>query len=563
MTRAVARRIATRVAATRAPMARAATRVARDDAATRRDDADADADAADDDDGDSPRRRRDARTTATPRRTTRRRETARTMLAIAAIATMATTWTTARDGAVPGRGAARASTRRALYDARATRGIATRAVRSGGTGEVGEASRAAVEGSAVETVETVEADLDLGSAAANATTATRAEASADLARGAVSGAWRSDVVPEVAYVVTWCCGNSVAHLTKRFDGLAATTLGLVFAAKTPESACDALTDDLRAMTWMCAEMPNSQAREVDAMAWFLRETYVGDAPKIFIFAHDDRPFWPSLRAFVEELRTGERDGTVTRVVDARARKMEKEFSVARDGKAPTDFDGDTFIAYSVAREPLVGTYMYTNAFALLLRTFFDVVKDVEDPASELADAPDRNASERPGWRVSSRYLGERLDWPISAIFAVTRDMAKHRSQKFYEALSLLVACDGKLTSAVDFEYFAALEWAHTLERAWLPIVFNPALRERAEGVPECLLDAEARCYEVLDWNAGVRDVVRYDPARHADVPWSFPQGADSRGLSVATEPRDVVDKCGARTWHDHPIAMGGGKNLEI
>ena len=561
MTRAVARRIATRVAATRAPMARAATRVARDDAATRRADADADDD--DDDDGDSPRRRRDARTTATPRRTTRRRETARTMLAIAAIATMATTWTTARDGAGKGRGAARASTRRALDDARATRGIATRAVRSGGTGEVGEASRAAVEGSAVETVETVEADLDLGSAAANATTATRAEASADLARGAASGAWRSDVVPEVAYVVTWCCGNSVAHLTKRFDGLAATTLGLVFAAKTPESACDALTDDLRAMTWMCAEMPNSQAREVDAMAWFLRETYVGDAPKIFIFAHDDRPFWPSLRAFVEELRTGERDGTVTRVVDARARKMEKEFSVARDGKAPTDFDGDTFIAYSVAREPLVGTYMYTNAFALLLRTFFDVVKDVEDPASELADAPDRNASERPGWRVSSRYLGERLDWPISAIFAVTRDMAKHRSQKFYEALSLLVACDGKLTSAVDFEYFAALEWAHTLERAWLPIVFNPALRERAEGVPECLLDAEARCYEVLDWNAGVRDVVRYDPARHADVPWSFPQGADSRGLSVATEPRDVVDKCGARTWHDHPIAMGGGKNLEI
>ena len=544
-------------------MARAATRVARDDAATRRDDDDADADADDDDDGDSPRRRRDARTTATPRRTTRRRETARTMLAIAAIATMATTWTTARDGGGRGRGAARASTRRALDDARATRGIATRAVRSGGTGEVGEASRAAVEGSAVETVETVEADLDLGAAAANATTATRAEASADLARGAVSGAWRSDVVPEVAYVVTWCCGNSVAHLTKRFDGLAATTLGLVFAAKTPESACDALTDDLRAMTWMCAEMPNSQAREVDAMAWFLRETYVGDAPKIFIFAHDDRPFWPSLRAFVEELRTGERDGTVTRVVDARARKMEKEFSVARDGKAPTDFDGDTFIAYSVAREPLVGTYMYTNAFALLLRTFFDVVKDVEDPASELADAPDRNASERPGWRVSSRYLGERLDWPISAIFAVTRDMAKHRSQKFYEALSLLVACDGKLTSAVDFEYFAALEWAHTLERAWLPIVFNPALRERAEGVPECLLDAEARCYEVLDWNAGVRDVVRYDPARHADVPWSFPQDADSRGLSVATEPRDVVDKCGARTWHDHPIAMGGGKNLEI
>jgi len=542
-------------------MARAATRVARDDAATRRDDDDADA--ADDDDGDSPRLRRDARTTATPRRTTRRRETARTMLAIAAIATMATTWTTARDGAGGGRGAARTSTRRALDDARATRGIATRAVRSGGTGEVDEASRAAVEGSAVATVEMVEADLDLGSAAANATTATRAEASADLARGAASGAWRSDVVPEVAYVVTWCCGNSVAHLTKRFDGLAATTLGLVFAAKTPESACDALTDDLRAMTWMCAEMPNSQAREVDAMAWFLRETYVGDAPKIFIFAHDDRPFWPSLRAFVEELRTGERDGTVTRVVDARARKMEKEFSVARDGKAPTDFDGDTFIAYSVAREPLVGTYMYTNAFALLLRTFFDVVKDVEDPASELADAPDRNASERPGWRVSSRYLGERLDWPISAIFAVTRDMAKHRSQKFYEALSLLVACDGKLTSAVDFEYFAALEWAHTLERAWLPIVFNPALRERAEGVPECLLDAEARCYEVLDWNAGVRDVVRYDRARHADVPWSFPQGADSRGLSVATEPRDVVDKCGARTWHDHPIAMGGGKNLEI
>ena len=553
-------------------MARGETRG--DDARRRDDDDDARRDDGDDDDDDGDDAHLGVRARPSTRRaTTRRGSTTRAMVAIAAVASLATTWTTARETATTTRASA-AATRGARDDARETRGLAARTASGGGRARAVRGWGGAameVSASASDSVSASASASDSVSASASnsasnsAATKRTASASADLARGRVSRAWRGDVVPEVAYVVTWCCGNSVAHLTKRFDGLAATTLGLVFAAKTPESACDALTDDLRAMTWMCAEMPNSQAREVDAMAWFLRETYVGDAPKIFIFAHDDRPFWPSLRAFVDELRAGERDGTVTRAVEARAQKMEKEISVARDGKAPTDFDGDTFMADGVAREPLVGTYMYTNAFALLLRTFFDVVEDVKDPASELADVSDGKSSERTGWRVSSRYLGERLDWPVSAIFAVTRDMArKHRSQNFYEALGSLVACDGKLTSAVDFEYFAALEWAHTFERAWLPIVFNPALRERAEGVPECLLDAEARCYEVLDWSAGVRDVVRYDPARgHAVVPWSFPQGADARGLSVAAEPRDVVDKCGARTWHDHPVAMNGGKQLEI
>jgi hypothetical protein len=201
---------------------------------------------------------------------------------------------------------------------------------------------------------------------------------------------------------------------------------------------------------------------------------------------------------------------------------------------------------------------------LLLRTFFDVVDGVKDPASELADVADSAETERVGWRVSSRYLGETLNWPMQASFAVTRDMVrKHRSREFYDALSLLVACDGKLTSAVNFEYFAALEWAHAFERAWFPIIFNPALRERAAGAPECLLDAKARCYEVLDWSAGVRDVVRYDPTRHADAAWSFPQFANTRGLDVSAAPRDVVDRCGARTWHDHPIPTNGGKKLEI
>lgn len=54
------------------------------------------------------------------------------------------------------------------------------------------------------------------------------------------------------------------------------------------------------------------------------------------------------------------------VVDVCVWKMEKEFLVVCDGKASIDFDGDTFIAYSVAREFLVGIYMYINVFVLFL-----------------------------------------------------------------------------------------------------------------------------------------------------------------------------------------------------
>ena len=30
--------------------------------------------------------------------------------------------------------------------------------------------------------------------------------------------WRADVAPSVAYVVTWCCGNTSNTLAKRFEG---------------------------------------------------------------------------------------------------------------------------------------------------------------------------------------------------------------------------------------------------------------------------------------------------------------------------------------------------------
>lgn len=57
--------------------------------------------------------------------------------------------------------------------------------------------------------------------------------------------------------------------------------------------------------------------------------------------------------------------------------------------------------------------------------FFDVVKDVEDLVSEFVDVFDRNVFERSGWRVSSRYFGERFDWFILVIFVVMCDMVKY------------------------------------------------------------------------------------------------------------------------------------------
>ena len=109
--------------------------------------------------------------------------------------------------------------------------------------------------------------------------------------------WRADVAPSVAYVVTWCCGNGVEHFAKRFEGLSRKTLGIVLIAKTPESRCEDVSEDVRKHLWMCAEMPNSQGREVPAMAWYMREAY-DELATVSIFAHDDRILHATLRSFL-------------------------------------------------------------------------------------------------------------------------------------------------------------------------------------------------------------------------------------------------------------------------
>ena len=363
--------------------------------------------------------------------------------------------------------------------------------------------------------------------------------------------WRTDVVPSVAYVVTWCCGNGVEHFAKRFEGLSRKTLGIVLIAKTPESRCEDVSEDVRKHLWMCAEMPNSQGREVPAMAWYMREAYDELAP-VSVFAHDDRILYATLRSFLTELKTAENDeASLEAFLRERATNMEREW---RGGeRSPTNITAETFVAESVEEERLVPSYEYTHMFSLLLTTFFeDIGKGAS--ASELEDDASR-PDEFPGWRLSHRELGDTIRWPMSANFAVTRDMVRIRTRSFYDAILRLTSCDGKLTSH-DFQYLAALEWAHGFERAWMPIAFNFRLKERPVDEYDCLLDSTSRCFEILDWTSGARASARYDETRFgASVPFISAMRSDARGLRFPSDPNHLprVVHCHGDTWHDHAI----------
>ncbi|CEG00303.1 unnamed product [Ostreococcus tauri] len=357
---------------------------------------------------------------------------------------------------------------------------------------------------------------------------------------------RDGTTPRVGYHVTWCCENDVEHLATRVRGISRETLGLVFVSKGNRLGCRGLSASVLNHTWMCAETENAQGREVDAMAWFMRRQY--DAlPEIVVFTHDDRYYFPHMEAFIEGLR--ERDvagGDVVGFVAARAKTMDELLARAPEKKSPSELTEDAFVSENVVHENLHAMYAYVNTFALLIGTFFEV----KASASELE--VQNETHELPGWRLSVKTLGDDIYWPVSANFAVTKTMIRGRTPQFWEAVIALATCDGKLTSH-SFEYTAALEWAHTFERAWFPIAFNPNLRERSpEAYADCLLDPKSRCYEVLDWDRDVREIIRYDAERFENMTkYEYRQAAQTRGLRVENDPRDVVKSCGANTWSDH------------
>ena len=184
-----------------------------------------------------------------------------------------------------------------------------------------------------------------------------------------------------------------------------------------------MSEDVRKHLWMCAEMPNSQGREVPAMAWYMREAYDELAP-ISIFAHDDRILHATLRSFLTELKTAENEANPEAFVRERATNMEHEW---RGGeRSPTNITAETFVAESVKEERLVPSYKYTHMFSLLLTTFFeDIGKGAS--ASELEDDASR-PDEFPGWRLSHRELGDTIRWPMSANFAVKIGRASCRER---------------------------------------------------------------------------------------------------------------------------------------
>ncbi|MGA0841245.1 MAG: hypothetical protein ACO3P1_15270, partial [Pseudomonadales bacterium] len=251
---------------------------------------------------------------------------------------------------------------------------------------------------------------------------------------------------------------------------------------------------------------------------------------------EDKVLYPSMASFVNAQRVGDARGDVRDVVETRAKRLETELRRGLDRdvdpetapRVPLGLTEDAFVAERVVKELLHAEYSYRPFFAVFLRTFF-VVGVAAGENSTLVD----------------EVLGERIEWPVSANFAMTSEMIRSRSRSFWEALMRLSTCDGKLTSGAN-EYVAALEWAHTLERGWIPIVFNPRLRERPiADYADCLLDPVARCYEVVDVDAAASKIVRYDSERFGNVVMSHPQGADSRGLRVQSDRRDVVSRCGA------------------
>ena len=106
--------------------------------------------------------------------------------------------------------------------------------------------------------------------------------------------------------------------------------------------------------------------------------------------------------------------------------------VARRRTSPTNITAETFVAESVKEERLVPSYKYTHMFSLLLTTFLKTsVRARTRPSSRTTR---RDPDEFPGWRLSHRELGDTIRWPMSANFAVTRDMVRIRTRSFYDAI---------------------------------------------------------------------------------------------------------------------------------
>ena len=354
------------------------------------------------------------------------------------------------------------------------------------------------------------------------------------------------IKPQIAIVVTWCCGNSVDHLARRFAKLPADLLGLVFVAKTPESKCDALSAEVLKMTWVCAGMPNAQGREVPSMAWFMHE-YYDDLPELIVFSHDDRNLEGGMATLIADLENASDIHAQTQIVQERVEAMRRANEVDASMPVQTSLTTTSHISPSIVHEKLSPTYGYLNKFGPFLRGFMDIDASVMERAALF------NATAQmvrfDDYKLFLRVLGEDIYWPVSANFGISKEMVHLRSRRFYAAIYQIGMCDGKFVSAIGSSTFAALEWAHAFERAWLPIVFNAFLKERpAEAFSVCFDDAHFydRCFETFDRKTGAHRLIPFRQDMHGQ--FKLKGQGFIEGENVAT-----LERCGGDTWHDKPL----------
>ena len=355
--------------------------------------------------------------------------------------------------------------------------------------------------------------------------------------------------PQIAIVVTWCCGNSVDHLARHFAELPAQLLGLVFVAKTPGSMCDALSAELLKMTWVCAEMPNSQGREVPSMAWFMHE-YYDDLPELIVFSHDDRKLEGGMATLIADLKRTSGIRAQTQIVHERVEAMRRANEVNASVPVQTSLATTSHIAASIVHEQLSPKYGYLDKFGPFLRGFMDI-----DAAAANRDTLFNVSTQTvrfDDYKLFVRVLGEHIHWPVSANFGVSKEMVNLRSRRLYAALYQIGMCDGKLVSAIGSHTSAALEWAHAFERVWLPIVFNPFLKERSiEAFSACFDDAHFynRCFETFDRKSGAQGLIPFQQDMHGQ--FKLKGQGFVEGEKVAT-----LERCGGDTWHDKPLPNG-------
>ena len=357
------------------------------------------------------------------------------------------------------------------------------------------------------------------------------------------------IKPQIAIVVTWCCGNSVDHLAQHFAGLPAELLGLVFVAKTPESKCDALSAKLLKMTWVCAEMPNSQGREVPSMAWFMHEYYSG-LPELIVFSHDDRKLEGGMATLIADLENASDIHAQTQIVQGRVEAMRRANEVNASTPVQTSLTTTSHMAADIIHEKLSQKYGYLNKLGPFLRGFMNV-----DDAAANRDVVLNTTAQMVRFddhKLFVRVLGEDIYWPVSANFGISKEIVHLRSRRFYAALYQIGMCDGKVVSAIGSHTSAALEWAHAFERAWLPIVFNPFLKERSiDAYSACFDDAHFynRCFETFDRKTGAHRLIPFKQAVHGQ--FKLKGQGFMEGEKVAT-----LERCGRDTWHNKHTPNG-------